>query len=96
MFVAFAFVPPNLALHYFKVLLYDIPSELEPLYDYFEDYYLGCPARHRQRRAPNFAFEMWSMYQWPEFGFPRTNNAVVCIIEHSNILQVIVIQHFIN
>ena len=63
MFVALAFVPLNLALHYFKVLLYDIPSELEPLYDYFEDYYLGCPARHRQRRAPNFAFEMWSMYQ---------------------------------
>ena len=61
--VAVAFVPPNLALHYFKVLLYDILAELELLHDYFEDNYLGRPARHRQRRAPNFAFEMWSMYQ---------------------------------
>ena len=55
---ALAFVSPNLVLHYFEVLPDDIPAELEPLYDYFEDNHLGRPARHRQRRTPNFAIEM--------------------------------------
>ena len=62
MLAPLAFVPPNL-VHYFEALSDDIPAELEPLYDYFEDNYLGRPARHGQRRAPNFATEMWSMYQ---------------------------------
>ena len=34
---AIAFVPTNLVLHYLEVLSDDIPAELEPLYDYFED-----------------------------------------------------------
>ena len=54
-----AFVPPNLVPHYFEVLSDNIPAELELLYDYFEDNHLGRPARHGQRRAPNFAIDMW-------------------------------------
>ena len=95
---ALAFVPPNLVLHYFEVLSDDIPAELEPLYDYFEDNYLGCPIRHGQRRAPNFAIEMWSMYQRAELGLPF--HALIMLwkvgIEHSNILWVILIQQFIS
>ena len=76
MLAALTFVPPNLVPHCFEVLSDDIPAELEPLYDYFEDNYLGRAARHGQRRAPNFVIEMWSMYQQAELGLPRTNNAV--------------------
>ena len=76
MLAALAFVPPNLVPHYFEVLSDDILAESEPLYDYFEDSYLGRPARHGQRRAPNFAIDMWSMCQRAELGLPSTNNAV--------------------
>ena len=85
MLAALAFVPSNLVLLYFEVLSDDIPAELEPLYDYFEDNYLGRPARHGQQRAPNFAIETWSMYQQAELRLP-----------HSNILSVMPIQQFIN
>ena len=76
MLAALAFVPSNSVLLYFEVLSDDIPAELEPLYDYFEDNYLGRPARHGQRCAPNFAIEMWSICQGAELGLPHTNNAV--------------------
>ena len=51
---ALAFVPSDLVLHYIEVLSDDNPAELEPLYDYFENNYLGRPARHGQRRAPKY------------------------------------------
>ena len=70
------FLPSNLVPHYFEVLSDDIPAVLEPLYNYFEDNYLGRPARHGQRREPDFAIEMRSMYERAELGLPRTNNAV--------------------
>ena len=76
MLAALAFVPPNLVLHYFEVLSDEIPAALEPLYNYFEDNYLGRPTRHVQRRTPNFAIEMLSMYQRADLGLPRFNNAV--------------------
>ena len=76
MLAALAFVPTNLVLHYLEVLSDDIPAELELLYDYFEDNYLGRPSRHGQPRASNFAIEIWSMYQQAELGLSRTNNAV--------------------
>ena len=76
MLAALIFVPPNLVPHCFDVLSDDIPAELEPLYDYFEDNYLGRPARPGKQCAPNFAIEMWSMYQLAELGLPRTNNAM--------------------
>ena len=76
MLAALAIVPPNLVPHYFEVPSGDIPAELEPLYGYFEDDFLGRPARHGQRHAPNFAIEMWSMYQRAVLGLPHTNNAV--------------------
>ena len=76
MLAALVFVPLNLVPHYFEVLSDDIPAVLEPLYNYFEDNYLGRPARHGQRREPDFAIEMWSMYERAELGLPRTNNAV--------------------
>ena len=63
MLAALAFVPPNLVPHYFEVLFDDIPTELEPLYEYFEDNYLGRPASHGQRHVPNFANEVYSMFQ---------------------------------
>ena len=73
---ALAFLPPNLVFHYFEVVSDDIPAELEPLYDYLEQNYLKRPVRHGQRCTPNFAIEMWSMYQLPEFGLPPTNKTV--------------------
>ena len=39
-FAALPFVPSNLVLHYFEVFSDDIPTELEPWYEYFEDNYL--------------------------------------------------------
>ena len=76
MLAALAFVPPNLVPLYFEVLSDDIPAELKLLDEYFEDNYLERPARHGQRHAPNFANEVWPMFQQSELGLPRTNNAV--------------------
>ena len=67
---------PNLVLHYFEVLSDNIPVKVEPLYDYFEDNYLTSSKIWTQGCVPNFAIEMWSMYQQPEFGLPCTNNVV--------------------
>ena len=55
--VGLVFAPPSLVLHYFEDLSGNIPAN--PYY--FQDHYLGRPARHGQRQAPNFAIEMWSM-----------------------------------
>lgn len=73
--LALAFLPPREIANGFGDILdqEDFPRELEPVFDYFEDTYIGRPVRNR-RRAPTFATCMWSVRERHEQGLPRTNN----------------------
>ena len=51
----------------------DYPNHLDPIYDYFEDTYVGRRIRNR-RRAPLFAVNMWSVRIRTAQGLARTNN----------------------
>ena len=51
----------------------DFPQNLEGVYDYFEDTYIGRPQR-RGRRQPLFPLVMWNQRMRTEEGLPRTNN----------------------
>ena len=51
----------------------DFPDELQEVYNYFEDTYIGRRQR-RSRRRPPFPTVMWSVRDRQEQGLPRTNN----------------------
>ena len=46
MVVALAFVPPTLIDHYFDALSESLPLEMQPILSWFEDNYIGRPARN--------------------------------------------------
>ena len=75
MFAALAFVPADNVIEAFEQLAADLPDELIPIADYFEDTYLGS-VRRGQRRPPRFEPTMWSVYDRVNEDLPRTNNAV--------------------
>lgn len=76
---ALAFIPPNDVTHSFEELedrLEAMPfaNELQPLYSYFEDTYIGRPRRRQGRRPPNFAIDLWNVRSRTVDGVPRTTN----------------------
>ncbi len=76
MLMALAFVPSGGIVDAFETIQNDIPDNVAGLYDYFEDTWIGRPARRGQRRNPLFAVELWSVHDRVVEGLPRTNNAV--------------------
>lgn len=75
MLVALAFVPPEDVAEAFDELCENCPAPLQPLYDYWEDTYVG--RRRRIRRAiPTFNIVMWNVRDRVLQGLPRTNNSV--------------------
>ena len=63
----------------FETLAGVIPDgdDLEPLFDYFEDTWIGRPAmRGGARRSPTFPINVWSIHDRVTEGLPRTNNSV--------------------
>ena len=76
MLVSLAFVPPVDVLAAFETLLDNIPADLEPLMDYFEDTWIDRPHRRGQRRNPMFSIDVWSIYDRVIDGLPRTNNSI--------------------
>ena len=76
MLVSLAFVPPVDVIAAFETLLDNIPADLEPLVDYFEDTWIGRPHRRGQRRNPMFSIDVWSIYDRVIDGLPRTNNSI--------------------
>ena len=79
MLVSLAFIPVVDVIAAFNKLTDDIPDDddLEPLYNYFEDSWIGRPARRgggRRNRA--FPIDVWSIHDRITEGLPRTNNSV--------------------
>ena len=49
---------------------------LLPLFDYFENTYIGPRGRNNRRRAPLFPPELWNLHSRVKESHPRTNNSV--------------------
>ena len=79
MLVSLAFIPAVDVIAAFETLAGDIPDDddLEPLFDYFEDTWIGWPSRRGgARKNPTFPINVWSIHDRVTEGLPRTNNSV--------------------
>lgn len=75
MVTALAFVPIADLDEYIDALANDLPVELQPLLNWFEDSYVGrLNRRGNGRRPPMFHPTMWNLYQRTIDGEDRTNN----------------------
>ena len=78
MISALAFIPPPRLENALAALRGDLPDELQPVLDYFEDNYVGrLQVRNDgalSRRLPTFAVTMWTVYERTLQGDSRTNN----------------------
>eukprot|EP00117_Sycon_ciliatum_P025359 scpid83696/ scgid21066/ len=54
MIPALAFVPTGDVIDYFEVLDSNAPDALDPLLNYFEEYYIGRLRQNGERRTPSF------------------------------------------
>lgn len=77
MMSALAFLPPGHVVGGFVALQdhADYTQNLDPIYNYFEDTYIGRPNR-RGRQRPMFPIAEWNAFNRLEDGLPRTNNQV--------------------
>uniref|UniRef100_A0A7E4ZRE2 MULE domain-containing protein n=1 Tax=Panagrellus redivivus TaxID=6233 RepID=A0A7E4ZRE2_PANRE len=76
---ALAFVPPEDIVTAFELLLAEVKDKapiLEPLFEYFETYYIGTMSRNHRRRQPLFNILLWNVHNRTMAGHPRTNNNV--------------------
>lgn len=74
MIPALSFVPIEELENALEVLSENLPNQLTPILDYFEDYYVGRIQRNNRRRRPTFKPEMWSCYARTLNNEGRTNN----------------------
>lgn len=75
MLIALSFVPPEDVGGAFDELNESRPDNLENLYNYWEDTYVGRLRRNR-RASPLFPIIMWNMRGRVADGLPRTNNSI--------------------
>lgn len=75
MLLALAYVPPSDVAAAFDELSEQAPRELQPVYDYWEDNYIGRQRRNR-RSAPLFGIPLWNVHDRIGSDLPRTNNSV--------------------
>ena len=90
MLAALAFVPLNDAINAFVTVVAQMPEQLDPIIDYFENNYRGVMHR-RGRRRPRFPLELWNLNNRVEEEIPKTNNHVEAYHRH---LQAAIL-HFI-
>ena len=76
MISAIAFVPPVDVADAFETLSGEVPNELRPIMDYFEDNSIGRPDRRGVRRDPLFGIDLWNQYERVLHGHNRTTNSV--------------------
>ena len=76
MIAAIAFAPLAEIETAFEALQDVALDELEPIFNYFEDTYIGRLRRRGGRCDPMFPHIMWSMHERVEEDLPRTNNQV--------------------
>lgn len=75
MITALCFVPVDDLDTHVDSLAGNLPEELIPVLNWFEDNYIGRPNRRGAgRRSPLFPTEMWNMHQRTLDGDDRTNN----------------------
>ena len=60
MLAALAFVPLNDVINAFVTVVAQMPEQLDPIIDYFENNYIGVMHR-RGRRLPRFPLELWNV-----------------------------------
>ena len=70
MFAALAFVHADYVFEAFVQLAADLPDELIPIANYFEDTYLGS-VRRGQCRPPRLEPNMWSVYDRVNEDLPK-------------------------
>ena len=76
MISALAFVPPGDVADAFETLSGEVPDELTPIMDCFEDNNIGRNDRRGFRRAPLFGIDLWNQYNRVLEGHNRTTNSV--------------------
>ncbi|XP_018493780.1 uncharacterized protein LOC108863735 [Galendromus occidentalis] len=78
MISALAFVPPERLEDALRELRNELPDQLQPVLDYFEDTYIGRLRVHNDgflaRRDPLFPVSLWTVYERTLRGDSRTNN----------------------
>lgn len=75
MVTSLTFVPIRNLDEAIDILAENLPEELQPLLNWFEDNYVGrLNRRGNGRRPPLFPHEMWNLYQRTLSGQDRTNN----------------------
>lgn len=74
MIASVAFVPIDQIENAIEQLSDELPAELIPVLNYFEDNYLGRLNRNQTRRRPLFDPSIWSVYDRTLAGVARTNN----------------------
>ena len=75
MLLALSFVPTTDVTEAFEMLVESCPRQLDPVFDYWEDNYVGRQ-RCNRRAAPLFAIQLWNVRDQVTDGLPRTNNSV--------------------
>ena len=81
MLAALAFVPLNDVINAFDAVVAQMPEQLDPIIDYFENNYIGLMHR-RERRPPRFPLELWNVNNRVEEEIPKTNNHVEAYHRH--------------
>lgn len=77
-----AFLPVDDVVVGFQAIreLENYDEELDIIFDYFEDNYIGRPLannrRRNRRRKPKFSISLWNVFSRFQTDLPRTNNAV--------------------
>ena len=77
MLACLAFVPVDDVISAFETLKKNLPNnDLQKLYKYFEQYYIGTMSkgRYAKRKTPQFEIEQWNCLNRTIQGLPRTNN----------------------
>ena len=75
MLPALAYLPPQHVVHTFEILKTQISHEALPLYDYFENTYVGRRDEFGSYDSPLFPIEMWNNFHLVRYGIPRTTNS---------------------
>ena len=73
-----AFLPLEEVIDGFEAIkeLENYDEELDVIFDFFEDNYLGRPLANNRRRQPKFPIQSWNAFTRIQANTPRTNNSV--------------------
>ena len=77
MIPALAFVPVGDEPYYYDALENSLPEDVDPILNYFEEYYVGRLRANGQRPTPMFPIPLWNVHNGTMLGQDRTNNAHV-------------------